>query len=478
MPRELYVAVDQGSHASRALAFDATGHCLATTSQAVGTRHDALGHIEHDADELHATVRGCLTELAERLPAARWRAVGLATQRSTIVCWDRISGAALSPAISWRDRRHAAWLTRLQRRAGRVHELTGLPLSPHYGASKLRWCLDQLPAVRRARDAGTLCMGPLASFLLFRLLAERPCIADPANASRTLLWSPATRDWSDELLELFGVPRQVLPSSGLTQQHFGALHVDGSVVPLSACTGDQAAVPFAGGPLQPDVAYVNIGTGAFVLRPIGGALAAPPLLTSVLRADASHVEHVLEGTVNGATAALEEIATTLRVDTAPILAELDDELTVDARTPFFLNGVGGLGSPFWVPDFRSRFEGRGGDRERVRAVLESVAFLIRANLDEMARHLPPPARIIVTGGLSRNRLLRRLLANLSGVPVEFPLEAEATAKGLAWLIAGAPQTWDAGGVETVAAMTQETAQARYREWLELMRAGVDHAAVG
>lgn len=476
MPRDLYIAIDQGSHASRALAFDATGHRLATTLQTVGTQHNSLGHIEHDADELFATVRGCLDELAARLPAARWCAVGLATQRSTIVCWDRVSGKVLSPAISWRDRRQAAWLGRLRRHAERVHELTGLPLSPHYGASKLRWCLDHLPAVRQARDAGRLCMGPLASFLLFRLLRERPCIADPANASRTLLWSPATRDWSSELLELFAVPRDVLPAAGLTQQRFGTLDIDGSAVPLVACTGDQAAVPFAGGALDTKAAYVNIGTGAFVLRPVSHALAAPPLLTSVLRADSSHVDHVLEGTVNGANAAVEEIATALGVEAASMLAALDDDLAVDAHAPFFLNGVGGLGSPFWVPDFPSRFEGGGGDRERLRAVLESVAFLIRANLDEMARHLRPPACIRVTGGLSRSRLLRRLLARLTGVPVAFALESEATAKGLAWLVAGEPAAWDAGGVETVEPVADQVAQARYLKWLELMRAEAARAA--
>ena len=170
MTRDVVVSIDQGSHASRAIAFDLTGRRLAVTLQTISTSHNALGHVEHDAEEIVTSVRACLDDLATQLPVVRWSAAGLATQRSTIVCWDRTTGRALSPAISWRDRRQSAWLARLQHHAQDVHETTGLPLSPHYGASKLRWCLDHLSAVRAARAAGTLCAGPLSSFLLFRLL--------------------------------------------------------------------------------------------------------------------------------------------------------------------------------------------------------------------------------------------------------------------------------------------------------------------
>ena len=472
MTRDVVVSIDQGSHASRAIAFDLTGRRLAVTLQTISTSHNALGHVEHDAEEIVTSVRACLDDLATQLPVVRWSAAGLATQRSTIVCWDRTTGRALSPAISWRDRRQSAWLARLQHHAQDVHETTGLPLSPHYGASKLRWCLDHLSAVRAARAAGTLCAGPLSSFLLFRLLRERPFVVDPANASRTLLWSPRSRDYAPALLELFGVPRDVLPAQALTQQHFGMLDLGTHDVPLTACTGDQAAVPFAAGPLDAGVAYLNIGTGAFVMRPVDRPLLAPPLLTSVLRADAAGPEYVLEGTVNGAMAALDELASAEGVVAGELLQSMDDDAAIDDHAPFFLNGVGGLGSPFWIPDFVSRFEGNGTVRERFRAVVESVAFLVRANLDEMGRHLRPPARLEATGGLSRNRLLRRVLGRLTGTPVAFAVESEATARGAAYLAAHRPPDWDPGRLEVVAPALDQVAQARYMKWLELMRAGM------
>src|SRR5690606_20995967 len=142
--------------------------------------------------------------------------------------WRRTDGAALSPVISWQDTRHADWLKRMQPQARRVRALSGLVLSPHYGASKMRWCLENLPEVRQAAGQVTdgqpdAVLGPLASFLLFRLLEESPLAADPANAARTQLWSPATLDWSPELCDLFGIDRHLLPGCVPSRHSFGQL---------------------------------------------------------------------------------------------------------------------------------------------------------------------------------------------------------------------------------------------------------------
>jgi glycerol kinase len=463
---QVFVTLDQGGHASRALAFDPAGRRVASAFVTVGTHRNALGHVEHDAAELLSTLRTAVGELARQVPPARWAAAGLATQRSTIACWDRLTGAPLAPAISWQDRRNADWLRGFTSRATWIHELTGLPLSPHYGASKLRWCLDYVPAVRAARDAGRLCMGPLASFLLHGLLEERPSVADPANASRTQLWSPAGGDWSDDLLNLFGVPRGVLPACVPTQHGFGTLMLDGCRIPLTVCTGDQAAAPFASGALDPAAAYVNVGTGAFILRPTPGPVQALPLLTGVLRSDGSRTDFAIEGTVNGAGSALEWLAAEEGIATDRLLATLEG--AVPAGDPlFFLNGIGGLGSPFWIPDFPSRFVGEGDLRARARAVLESVAFLLRANLDEISRHADLPARLVVSGGLSPAGGLCRLLANLTRVPVVRLTDAEATARGLAWLVAGKGASWDSPHERLEPGIDQELL-ARYVRWLKLM----------
>lgn len=435
----------------------------------IATQHNALGHVEHDAEEVVASVATALAELARLVPVERWVAVGFAVQRSSLACWDAGDGRPLAPVISWQDRRNSAWLKGLARKSDEVHELTGLPLSPHYGASKIRWCLDHLPEVRAAAARSTLRAGPLASYLLHRLLTERPVLADAANAARTLLWSPYRRDWSDELLELFGIPRTILPRSVGTKAQFGTLASAGRAIPVVVCNGDQSVVPFAAGPLDMRAAYVNLGTGAFVLRPTDKALRAAPLMTSVIRADDANFDFALEGSVNGAGAALSWFERHHGAAADRILALLDTSPLADDGAPFFLNGVEGLGSPFWIPDFESRFVGEGSELQQCRAVLESVAFLIKANLDEMDRHLGGAERLIASGGLAENRLLCRMLACLAGAPVDRASDREATSRGLAFLIAGEPAGFEGPATQRFEPEPDQRLLARYLKWIELMR---------
>jgi glycerol kinase len=302
------LALDQGSHASRACIFDESGALCATASVPVSTRHPAALHVEQDACELVSTLRAAadkaFLEARRRQPQLTLAAAGLAVQRSTIVCCSRVDGDALSPALSWQDRRNAAWLKRLAPYAARVRTLTGLPLSPHYGASKIRWCLDNLPAARRAADAGELLAAPLASYLALHLGGRAragTAGADAANAGRTQLFDSQELDWSGELLDLFEIERAWLPLCTSTRGDWGRLRLVDHEVQLRAVTGDQSAVPYAAGEPDPAAVYVNLGTGAFIQRPLQFRPASPePLLGSVLSRAGSTAIYSLEGTVNGA----------------------------------------------------------------------------------------------------------------------------------------------------------------------------------
>lgn len=467
------LAIDQGGHASRALLFDAAGRVVDLESVPVATDRSADGlRVEHDAEALVASVRNAVDAVATRAAAARRpiTAAGLATQRSSIACWHRGTGAALAPILSWQDRRHAAWLRGLEPRRDWLRARTGLVLSPHYGASKLRWCLEEVPAVRAAAEANTLAMGPLASFLLARLLDGRPCLADPANASRTQLWDPARRDWDEELLALFGVPRRVLPACVDSRHDFGVLATPAGAVPLVVTTGDQSAVPFAAGPLDPVAAYVNAGTGAFVQRALRDRVpAAPRLLASVVWSDAQGVDYLAEGTVNGAAAALDGLATREGSTAAALLAAVEAGAG-GADPPLFLNGVAGLGSPFWVSDFPSRFVGEGTPAARALAVIESIVFLLRVNLDELRALGPPLERLVLTGGLAASATFCRRLADLAGLPVWRSAETEATARGLARLVAGPAVHWEAGAGETWHPRPDPAFTRRFERWRALMPA--------
>jgi len=471
----LYLAIDQGGHASRALLFDDRGRVVARGGQAVHVHQPQPGWVEQDPDEVVRSVRASVEQVLSGHEAAAVVAAGIASQRSSIVCWDRGNGCALSPVLSWQDRRAHAWLLQFEPQRALVYESTGLTLSPHYGASKLRWCLDNLPAVRRALERGELCFGPLASFLAFRLTAERSFLVDPANAARTLLYDLEKRDWDPQLLELFGIPRTPLPRCVPTRHDFGRLLIDGQAIPLAIVTGDQSAALFAFGPPQPAVAYVNIGTGAFAQRPCGGRPERqPPLLTGIVLDDQDTSVYVLEGTVNGAGSALQWAQRELSL--GDIEADLAEWLGRVGDWPLFLNGIGGLGAPFWFADFPSRFVGAGEPWQKAVAVAESIIFLLQANLEELRRSAVPLEHVVISGGLAQLDGLCRRLAEISRLPVYRPVEYEATARGVAYLLANRVERWP--GPETgVWFQPADNASfaARYRRWRVAMEEALESA---
>lgn len=468
----LTLAIDQGTHASRALIVDDAGRVLATGERGIGLARPQEGWAEQDGEEVVASI----FEAAEKALAAlgvQKREVaraGLACQRSSAVCWDRATGRPLSPVFSWQDRRAHAWISSLEGAHGeKVHAKTGLYLSPHYGASKLRWALDHLPAVREALEAGTLAWGPMESFLVFRLTKQRSFAAEPQCAARTQLWNLQARDWDAGLLELFGLPAGFLPASVPTIHAWGTLATAGLSVPITAVNGDQSAAVFAFGWPEEDCAYVNIGTSAFVQR----ALVRPPVhvprqLSGIILADRELTVSMVEGNVNGAGTALEWLKTELGIDDAT--SRLPAWLERPEPPPLFLNGIAGLGGPFWRADFESRFVGGGEPWQKAVAVVESMAFLLQANIDHMAGYVPPARRMRVSGGVSRLDGLCRRLAAVSGLPVHRREDPEASARGIAYLAAGRPAGWNTAAAETAfAPAPDEALAARYRRWRALMR---------
>ena len=474
-PDERVLVIDQGGHASRSMVFDGRGRLLAEASEEIETCSPAPDRVEHAAEPLLVSIQQTLTRIAAQQGAAlhRLRAAGIATQRSSIVCWDRQSGAALSPVISWQDRRAAGWLAQFSNRAGQIRARTGLRLSAHYGVSKLHWCLEHLPAVQRAMAEQRLAWGPLVSFLLFRLLDERPLLVDPANASRTLLWDLQRRDWSPHLLQLFGLPQDPLPLSVPSRHPFGTLTLAGTRVPLTLATGDQSAALFAYG--RPDEAaiYINMGTGAFLQRPQpGGCPDSRSLLGSILLQEDERSLYALEGTVNGAGSALTWVQQHFGLTPQQLQEGLSDWLDQSVDPPLFLNGVSGLGSPYWLAGFPSRFVGEGEVPACVVAVVESIVFLLQTNIEAMEEQGSAVIQIVISGGLAVQDGLCQRLADLSGLPVQRPDCREATARGLASLLVGSTAGRPAVSADSFRPQANPGFRRRYRLWCREMGAAL------
>jgi glycerol kinase len=473
-PDPLYLCLDQGGHASRALVFDHRGALQVSALREVDVREPRPDWVEQDPEELVASLQAVIAKAIVSLGdrAGQIRCAGIATQRSSLVCWDRHTGEALSPVISWQDRRAHEWLHQFSAQTRAVHQRTGLMLSAHYGASKMRWCLDHLPAVAAARREARLVMGPLASFLLFRLLEEKPLMADPANAARTLLWNLRTMDWDPWLLELFKIPLETLPRCVPTCHPFGTLRANEHRIPLTIATGDQSAALFALGAPSGDAVYVNIGTGAFIQRALQLPADTSGLLSSVVYRDADRALYVLEGTVNGAGAALHWAEQEWGLQ--DIEAQLPIWLVRDGAIPLFLNGVAGLGAPFWAADFPSRLIGTGEPWQKACAVIESIVFLLQVNLETMQKMAPSPKRLLVTGGLAQLDGLCQRLSDLGGLPVYRPAEHEATARGTGYLLAGFPDDWleEKPGEQFTPKSNLGLTQ-RYKSWREEMNHALD-----
>jgi glycerol kinase len=467
----MWLCIDQGGHSTRVAAFDHTGELAAQSAATLDILRPGELRVEHDPEQLIASLDRCLRDVGGQLGprCAQLRGAAIATQRSTLVCASKSSAKPLSPVISWQDRRGHAELNEFSDHAERIKHITGLRLTPHYGVGKLRWCMKNLDAVMQHAAAGDLMGAPLSSYILRRLTRDDGWRVDPVNASRTLLLDARTLCWSDELIGLFGIRRDALPAVQPCRSNFGTIELGRRRVPVTVATGDQAAAMYCAGEPARGTAFINIGTGAFIQALTGDALVEDPaLLSSIVWYDGAVRRYVLEGTVNGAASALDAVAAELGVnsgaDDGPVRAALGGM----RAAPLFLNGISGLGSPDWIADFETRFEGGGDSGQRMAAVYESIAFLIHRNLERMQR-LMDLKRVFVTGGLAHADWLPQAIADLCGLPVARPAETEATTAGLLFLLSrGECGSGSRKGITEFTPGDSDLTHERYRRWSRAM----------
>lgn len=462
------LAIDQGTHASRALLFDAQGQTVAGRLLPVALTRPKPGHAEQDAGEILASVRAAIAAVLDALPAAQRAAVqhcGLTTQRSTVLAWTP-EGAPLSAALSWQDTRAAARTAALQPHADAIRRLSGLPLSAHYGAGKLRWLQESLGSRAGLRS------GPLAAFLLDNLTSSEHCVVDHSNAQRMQLLDIRQRDWSDILLDWFGIRAEPLPACAPVTHDYGRLV--GHDIPVTAVCGDQNAAWFGDGEPDDDCALVNMGSGAFVLAAQSGADGPAGLLTSIAASHAHGCEYLLEGTVNGAGSALQWLGAQYNVELSETL--LADGLRQTEAPPLFINSIGGLGSPWWQHRLAPEFVPERSDWSvavRAVAVAESILFLLQYNLEQMPQGAKL-RRLRVSGGLSRIEPLCRKLANLTGLPVSRTRHEEASARGVAWLAAGRPAAWQQpDGAQLFMPQPDSGLRDRYHRFIEQLHQRIE-----
>ncbi|HEY5643427.1 MAG TPA: glycerol kinase GlpK [Woeseiaceae bacterium] len=444
MTASYLLAIDQGTSSSRAVIYDRKAAAVASAQQEFPQIYPQPGWVEHDPEAIWASVTSVTRAAIDRagVGARDIAAIGITNQRETTLVWDRESGQCIYNAIVWQDRRTAAACRELHA-AGHeaaIAAKTGLRLDPYFSATKLAWLLDNVRDARKLAEAGRLAFGTVDSFLLWRLTGGRVHATDATNASRTMLFNIHAQTWDDELLELFRIPRALLPEVRDCAADFG-IATDaclGGDIAVAGIAGDQQAALIGQAGFDAGMTKSTYGTGCFVIANTGDrALRSENhLLTTVAMRIDGRVTYGLEGSVFVAGSAMQWLRDELRIIESAPESEAIAERTGVVEDVFVVPAFAGLGAPYWDPDARGAILGltRGSGRDQiVTATLQAVALQTCDLIDSMADDGLRPSVIRVDGGMVANNWFLQFLADVLDIPVERPENVESTVLGAAYL---------------------------------------------
>lgn len=490
------LAIDQGTTSTRAMLFEPSGEVAGVAQQEFPQHFPRDGWVEHDPRDLwRTTLDSCREVLARHSCTARdIIAIGISNQRETTLLWDRHSGEPVSPAIVWQDRRTAA-LCQQWRDEGwlePVRARTGLLLDPYFSATKLHWMLENVPDARRRAEAGELLFGTVDTWLVWQLTGGRVHATDATNASRTLLFNIHTQQWDETLLELFSVPRSVLPEVRDSAADYGVTlpELFGAAIPIAGVMGDQQAALFGQACFEPGMCKSTYGTGCFMVMNTGVKPLASrnQLLTTVAYRLKGEVTYALEGSIFMAGATMQWLR-----DGIKLIGDAGESLELARRAGtghnvYLVPAFTGLGAPHWDPRARGAIVGLTRDtgiHEVVAAGLQAVGYQSRDLLEAMqADGVEKLASLRVDGGMVNNDWMVQFLADVLQLAVDRPAVTETTALGAAMVAAlqvgiyaslqELQSRWH-NATRFTPAMDASEADRLYRGWLRAVR-GVRHIA--
>ncbi len=447
------LSLDQGTTSSRAIIFSDSGEIVAIEQKEFKQFYPKPGWVEHDPEEIWKSQLEVATAVLDsaNLNPADIAALGITNQRETVVVWDRATGQPIHPAIVWQDRRTAGICQEL-RSAGHlqtVREKTGLLLDPYFSGTKIAWILDHVPQAREMAEAGKLACGTIDTWLVSRLTGGARHITDVSNASRTLLMNIHSGDWDDALLELFRVPRSILPEIHPSSEVFA--DVDSSLslagVKIAGIAGDQQSALFGQTCFDKGATKNTYGTGCFMLMNTSSeaAVSENNLLTTVAWKLGNQIEYALEGSVFVGGAVVGWLRDGLGIIKTSSEVEALAGSVPDSGGVFLVPAFAGLGAPHWDPYARGAIIGITGGTTAAhiaRAAVDSIVFQVADLLDAMRGDTRVDlSELRVDGGASVNNSLLQFQADILQVPVVRPTITETTALGAAYLAGLACGVW-------------------------------------
>ncbi|MFP4537617.1 MAG: glycerol kinase GlpK [Dichotomicrobium sp.] len=491
------LAIDQGTTSSRAIVFDQALNAVGVSQKEITQHYPASGWVEHDAEEIWqsvaTTVPAALREAG--LSAADIAAIGITNQRETVVMWDKATGAPIHKAIVWQDRRTAGMCEKLKKRGleAKFTRRTGLILDPYFSGTKIAWLLDKVDGARERAEKGEILAGTIDSFLIWRLTGGETHLTDATNASRTLVYNIAKRQWDAKLLKILDIPAAILPEVRDCADDFGVTEKSlfGAEIPILGVAGDQQAATIGQACFEPGMLKATYGTGCFAVLNTGAELVRSKnrLLTTIAYRLDGKTTYALEGSIFVAGAAVQWLRDGLKTiseaaDSGKLAEEADPSQDV-YLVPAFV----GLGAPYWDAGARGAMFGitrNTGPAEICRAALESVAFQTRDLLDAMKKDWKGGGSktvLRVDGGMVASDWTMQRLADILDAPVDRPVVLETTALGAAWLAGSKAGVWP--GMQDFSKrwalerqftpqMDEDEREAKLRGWRDAVRRTLSH----
>ncbi len=448
---EYILALDQGTTSSRAILFDKQQNIVSIAQKEFAQHYPKEGWVEHDPMEIYSSQYAVMMEVIAKsgVEVNKIRAIGITNQRETTVLWDANTGRPVYNAIVWQCRRTADRIDRLKEQGMEdyIRKTTGLIPDAYFSATKIAWILDHIPNGRERAKKGEILFGTVDSWLVWKLTGGKVHITDYTNASRTMLFNIHTLQWDQTLLNLFDIPKEMLPQVQDSSRIYGYTTIQGEEIPIAGIAGDQQAALFGQCCFEKGQAKNTYGTGCFLLMNTGEEICMSQngLLTTIAIGLNGKVQYALEGSVFVGGAVIQWIRDEMRFITESKDAEYYARKVENTGGVYLVPAFTGLGAPYWDMYARGCIVGitRGTKREHIiRAAQESIAYQSYDLVKAMEKDIGVKMQELkVDGGASRDSFLMQFQADILDCEVRRPMIRETTALGAAYLAGLAVGVW-------------------------------------
>lgn len=448
------MALDAGTTSNRCILFDKKGEICSVAQREFTQYFPQPGWVEHDADEIWASMLGVAVEAMNKIGASadEIAAIGITNQRETAIVWDKNTGEPVCHAIVWQCRRTSEYCDSLKEK-GLTEEFkakTGLVIDAYFSGTKVKWILDHIPGARERAEKGELLFGTVETWLIWKMTKGAVHVTDYSNASRTMLFNINTLEWDDEILAELDIPKCMLPTAKPSSCIYGYSDASflGGRIPIAGAAGDQQAALFGQTCFKAGEAKNTYGTGCFLLMNTGEkpVFSQNGLVTTIAWGLEGKVTYALEGSIFVAGAAIQWLRDEMRFIDSSAESEMMAMQVEDTNGCYVVPAFTGLGAPHWDQYARGTIVGltRGVNKYHIiRATLESVAYQVNDVLAAMrADSGITLSSLKVDGGASANNFLMQTQADIINAPVNRPQCVETTAMGAAYLAGLAVGYWE------------------------------------